>query len=84
MLSEVLITGGLALDIVGAIFIFKFGLPPRVSRGGTRSLLLEGHDPKEAAKAELYDRLGKVGVGLLILGFFLQIVGVCARFIPVF
>jgi len=81
MLSAGLITGGLTLDIVGAILIFKFVLPPKVGGG---FLMLEGDEEKEAREMRRYNRLGKLGVGLLILGFGLQIVGVWARFIPSF
>ena len=76
MLANWLITVGLSFDVVGAILVLNFALGPKVRRGGTRVLALEGNDPNEARKAELYERLGKVGAGLIIVGFALQIVGV--------
>ena len=73
-----LITGGLALDVMGAVLIFKFGLPTEVRRGGHSFLRLEGDDPDEANKARRYDRYGRTGALLLILGFIFQIGGVWA------
>ena len=66
---------GLLLDIVGIGLLWKFGLPPDVRRGGVGYLMLEESDPEEAAKAEKYDRYGRLGLGLLVLGFMLQFVG---------
>ena len=76
MLTEALITGGLVMDVVGVVLIFRFGLPPPVSRGGHTLLALEGDDPKEAKKAQWFDRLSEAGALLVILGFALQIIGV--------
>jgi len=81
MLSAGLITGGLTLDILGAILIFKFALPSKVGGG---FLQLEGDEEKEAREVRRFSRRARLGVGLLILGFGLQIVGVWARFILVF
>ena len=76
MLSEGLITAGLSLDILGALLIFKFGLPPEVSRSGASALLLEGTDEEEVVKARWYDSTSRVGILLLALGFAFQIGGV--------
>jgi hypothetical protein len=78
MLSEALITVGLGLDILGAVLIFMFGIPPEVRRGGHSSLILEGDDPEEDTKARQFDRLSESGVLLLIVGFAFQIGGVWA------
>jgi hypothetical protein len=66
---------GLLLDIFGVLLLWKFGLPPSIRRGGPQYLMLEGADEEEAAKAEKYDRYGQCGIGLLVLGFMLQLVG---------
>ena len=63
---------GLCLDIIGAVLIFRFGLPEALSREGHRFLLLEGEDKAEAEKARLYDFWGRVGLCLLIGGFATQ------------
>jgi hypothetical protein len=66
---------GLAADIVGVYFIWTFGLPERISRTGEGSILLEGVDPAEKAKAERYDLWARRGISFIIGGFVLQIVG---------
>ena len=76
MLSQWLITTGLSCDVVGAVLVLTFALGPKVSRGGASFLQLEGADPEESTKAERYERFGKVGAVLIILGFVLQISGV--------
>jgi hypothetical protein len=65
---------GLLLDIVGAILIFKFGLPEPISREGYVHLILEQTDEQEKQKALNYDRWSKLGLSSLILGFCLQLV----------
>lgn len=71
---------GLVFDIVGVGLIFKFGLPPSVSRGGTAALLLEENDARESDKAALFDVLGSVGLFLLIIGFAAQAIGTSTIF----
>jgi len=73
-LAKLLNSGGLVLDICGAILIFRYGLPENVSRAGSSALLLEQTDDAEIEKAKRYDRLGRIGIGLLILGFVFQLV----------
>ena len=67
-------TFGLVFDILGAILLFKFGLPEDVSRSGHTYLVLEQEDSNEKAKGVFYDRWGKVGLVSLIIGFLLQAV----------
>jgi hypothetical protein len=68
---------GLALDIAGACLVFRFGVPayPQRARAGQSYLLLEENDPEEKQRVERADRLGKLGIGLLIAGFAFQLVG---------
>jgi hypothetical protein len=72
-LAKLVNSSGLFLDICGALLIFRFGMPEHVSRTGTGALLLEGVDEAEIEKAKRYDRLGRLGIGLLIIGFVLQL-----------
>lgn len=65
---------GLVFDILGAYLLWKFGLPAAISREGTVGLATETDDHAEAAKAKQYDRLGNVGLILLVIGFVLQLV----------
>lgn len=67
-------TIGLLLDMVGAVFLFKYGLPPDLSRTGATFLRLEQDDESEKAKAQQYDQLGYIGIVLMFIGFALQLV----------
>ena len=70
-------TIGLIFDIVGAILLARFGLPPVVNRGGgifTGPVRRIGTDVAAARKAEKYERRGHFGVFLLIIGFAFQLV----------
>lgn len=66
---------GLVLDIVGAVLIYLYGLPENISRTGVVSITLEQVDENEIIKAKKYDLKSRIGIILLILGFFLQLVG---------
>lgn len=65
---------GLALDIAGALLLWKFGLPESINRKGVSFLALESTDEKEIKKAKKYDKLGILAVLLLVLGFILQLI----------
>ena len=64
--------GGLVLDIVGVIILFKFGLPADIRRGGITHLITEQIDQEEADEAARYDRWSLVGLITLIVGFLVQ------------
>jgi hypothetical protein len=51
----------------------KFGLPPNLSRAGEIHLIAEQADESEKKKAALYESIGRFALGLLVLGFFLQL-----------
>jgi hypothetical protein len=65
---------GLILDIAGALFLFCFGLPPRIDPEGHQHLILEQVDGAEIALGKRYRFLSKVAIVLLILGFIGQLV----------
>jgi hypothetical protein len=65
---------GLFLDIVGALLIFKYGLPKSISREGHISIILEQEDEQEKKKAKFYDQRARMGLVFLILGFLFQFV----------
>jgi len=44
--------GGLTLDIIGVVLLWRFGLPLNVKRGGVSYYELEGFDPVELAKGQ--------------------------------
>ena len=65
---------GLVCDILGAVLIWRYGLPEPISRSGVVHLRLEQTDETEKAKAEQYDCIARCGIVLLVGGFVLQLV----------
>jgi hypothetical protein len=72
--SNLLSSIGLASDIMGALLLWKFGLPENINRKGMSFLALESNDEKEINKAKKYDKLSMFAVLLLVLGFILQLI----------
>ncbi len=72
-LAKVLNSSGLVLDICGAVLLFKYGLPAEISRTGATYIITEQSDEAEVKKARKYDRLGRLGLALLVGGFVLQL-----------
>ena len=65
-------TVGLLLDIIGALLLFKYGLPPDIDPSGHIHLILEQEDEEEKHRGKIYIRNSRFAVALLILGFALQ------------
>ena len=63
---------GLLLDIFGVILLFSFGLPSRVSEWPPYLSL--GSDPDSTKQRKRYKFWSGLALGLLILGFVLQMV----------
>ena len=78
LLSDVINSVGLALDIGGVILLFLFALPSRVSEEPPSELISFGSDPDSTKQWEKQRKWYKfwswLALGLLILGFALQIV----------
>jgi len=66
---------GLALNFAGAVTIFIFGLPPRISEGGVIHLVAEQVDEAEIKTAKKYKMISRIGLGLLAVGFLFQLLG---------
>jgi len=64
---------GLALSFTGAIIIFFFGLPPRISESGAIHLIAEQLDEGEIKRAKKYKVISRLGLLLLAVGFLLQL-----------
>jgi hypothetical protein len=62
------------MDIIGAILIFKFGLPEPIGKGGHTYFMVKTEDDKEEKRSKRYDFWAKAGMWFLILGFALQLI----------
>lgn len=75
-MSQIVNSIGLVLDIIGALLLFKFGLPAEISRSGSVGWTeIEPERTRMVDEARHYDRMGHLGLGLLIAGFLVQLVG---------
>ena len=73
MTATILNSAGLVFDIIGALLIWKNGLPPEISRDGTSNLVCQQTDESEKKKAKKMDTLSKIGALALAAGFGLQL-----------
>lgn len=64
---------GLILDIIGAILIFKYGIPEKISRKGEIFFTGNEEDEDEKLVAKKYDYYSRIGLILIIIGFSLQL-----------
>lgn len=80
-LSNIFNIVGLILDIIGVLMLFKYGIPPEVSKDGSFAITINIPGETEIAKAKgkKYTRLSNLALTLLFLGFFIQLV---ANLIP--
>lgn len=60
--------------LTGTIFIFFFGLPPKINKDGHIYLRTEQEDKKEKQKANIYILASYVGLILLAVSFLLQLI----------
>ena len=65
---------GLCCDVVGAVLLFKFGLPEIVRTGGVQLISIETIDKAVLQKERCFDIWGKIGLAMLILGFIGQLI----------
>ena len=82
---QLLASIGLALDIVGVLIIFKWG-PPQPEMSGGVGLGLESGTPlgdgrtvadeeaSQAATKRMHEIMSRVGLGIVALGFLLQLI----------
>lgn len=71
---DVINSCGLALDILGVVLLFFFGLPADVHAGGGTAILWGG-GPENAKRYRRARALSRLGLLLLVAGFGLQIAG---------
>jgi len=72
-LSNILNAIGLLFDIIGVLMLFKFGLPPDISRDGHIFITINKIDEEGKAKARRYERYSYVALAFLVIGFLLQL-----------
>jgi len=65
---------GLMLDVAGVIIIFFFGISSDLNKNGAVGWLVENSE-EMSKKAERHNRVSKLGLLLIIVGFTLQIIG---------
>ncbi len=63
---------GLLLSVIGALFMFKFGVPSVLDKSGV-NLIGDYGDEKSHKKAKKYSLLANIGIIILCLGFILQL-----------
>ena len=72
---------GLLFDISGVIVLFNFGLSNVVTLDGTVFLLARPNSKEEEAlnkkEGSLHFRMSRLGLSLILLGFFLQLAANC-------
>jgi hypothetical protein len=68
---------GLVCGSVGALLIYRFGVPhyPERRRAGQSALLLESHDSAEVGRVKWAVRLAKSGAILIAASFAFQLAG---------
>lgn len=71
--SRALTSVGLAMDLAGALLLWRFGLPKALRWDGAISLICEQRDEAEVVKARLYDRWATAALCLISTGFVLQL-----------
>jgi hypothetical protein len=75
MVVPTLNVAGLAMNLVGVILLFRYGMPYRVRTGGDQATWrIDRVDEKIVREEHRYAMLGNLGLGLIVLGTFAQIV----------
>lgn len=64
---------GLLMDIFGAVMIWKYGIPEGLHRDGVVPAVIYETSQEEKNQIKAYDLKARIGVGLLIAGFALQL-----------
>jgi hypothetical protein len=66
---------GLLFNFFGSLLILKYGIPNDVRKNGESYLLLEQEDKNEKVKFRKYKYIQSIGLILLVMGFFIQLIG---------
>jgi hypothetical protein len=80
MVASAVNIAGLLRNLFGVILLFRYGMPYRVRTGGNQFRWLSGSVDERTVRAErLYERLGILGLVLIVFGTAAQI---GATFLP--
>ena len=52
---------------------YTLGLPRQIDTGGKIHLVIEGEDEDEKAKISKYKKMGNIGLGMIAISFFIQL-----------
>jgi hypothetical protein len=64
--------GGLALNAVGTVMVFIFGVPSHIKMGGDSFLLVGDYDEASHRRERLFTWLGWAGLAAILVGAGLQ------------
>jgi hypothetical protein len=67
---------GIVLNLVGVLFLFRYGMPFRIETKGAGYIMLEQTDHDAIRVEQRYRRLGNLGLILVVSGSALQIFAV--------
>ncbi|EIM01027.1 hypothetical protein [Rhodanobacter thiooxydans] len=73
MIALWLNTIGLLANFIGAVLIWRYGLPEQLHRDGLEAITVSQVDERQVAKAQLYDCISRIGMFLLTSGFLVQL-----------
>jgi len=66
---------GYILGFLGALIIFRYGIPNMIDTQGHNILAISQENPKEKTKIKRYRAMGRLGLGLVTFSFLLQFAG---------
>jgi hypothetical protein len=66
---------GLILSLIGILLLFQYGMPYRARAGGRPVGDVTDGNPRSVAVEPRYEKLGWLGVLLIVIGTICQIVG---------
>jgi hypothetical protein len=75
-MSAILSILGLVANLAGVLLLFRYGMPYRVPSASGMFLMNTQRDPEIMKEDAKYTQLGKIGLWLVIVGTFLQVLGV--------
>jgi hypothetical protein len=66
---------GMALNLIGVIILFRYGMPYRVRTGGDIGRIIQQKDEGAKVLDVEYHNLGVLGLGAILIGTVFQMIG---------